>query len=107
MTNQRKTLVEHVGFVESAARLSFFFAFRLKPHLPEETLGHILLLCMKKHPEIPLWHLGDWEKIVTAKGLFNEKTGNHVPEHDGLRYRMRSSCCSLANPEKHLKGMLA
>ncbi len=251
MANQRKTLAEHLEFVESTARLSFFFAFRMKPRLPDETLEHILRLrmplyhvalglnpevpvepfqhfpdagdaagfeeemwcqcrefivergrtfypdsqgmglrgiwqaecfkfdpprpetprrcvfhignakapdsifsdstyiaehllemlnlaereysctevCtgtwlnsnphwlkffpqewqlrMEERPEIPLWHLGYWGQIVTSKGLFNEKNGNYIREHDALRHRMRWSCSSLANLKKHLKGMLA
>ena len=52
------------------------------------------------------WHFGYWGQLVTARGTFNEKAGQHVRGTGAPRYRPRNSHCSFTAMRKHIAGLL-
>ena len=55
-------------------------------------------------PPIPLWHLGYWGQIITARGTFNEKNARYFREHLAMRYPLRYSWCGIDELRTHLKS---
>ncbi len=50
------------------------------------------------------WHYGFWGQLISARGTFNDKIGDHIRATGKLRYYPRSSKCSLAAMRRHLKA---
>lgn len=60
---------------------------------------------MEDRPEIPLWHLGYWGQIISARGTCNLKTCQFIRKNRRLRYKMRYSWSSIPNLRQHLLNM--
>ena len=67
-------------------------------YFPEEWRTH-----MEARPVIPLWHLGYWGQIITARGTFNSAAGTYLREHGTLRYPFAHSWCGISALREHLK----
>ena len=65
-------------------------------YFPEEWQKH-----MVDRPAVPLWHLGYWGQIVSARGTCNLKTCRFIREHHRLRYAMRYSWCAIPVLREH------
>ena len=75
----------------SPAWLSFF---------PDEWQNNMI-----DRPATPLWHLGYWGQIITARGTCNPKTCRFIREHGTMRYPMRYSWCPIPVLRRHLIKM--
>jgi len=60
---------------------------------------------MTDRPTVPLWHLGYWGQIVSARGTCNRNACRYIREYRRLRYAMRSSWCPIPVLRQHLAGL--
>lgn len=52
------------------------------------------------------WHFGYWGQMVTARGTFKEKAGQHLRQHGELKYKGRTSHCSFVAMRAHIKNIV-
>jgi hypothetical protein len=61
---------------------------------------------LSRRSGLPGWSFGNWGQLVTARGTFNYRAGQHVRTHMELKYKCARSHCSFEAMRRHLESFL-